>query len=65
MNDWYSTLCDNFKTELQEVGKVARFQAAPKEPHVLAGKRIFIYLKETTNLAFGIQNKMISIWFPT
>jgi hypothetical protein len=32
---------------MQEVGQVARFQAAPKESHVLAVKRIFIYLKGT------------------
>jgi hypothetical protein len=30
---------------MQEVGQVARFQAAPKESHVLAIKRIFRYLK--------------------
>jgi hypothetical protein len=29
------------------VGQVARFQAAPKESHVLAVKRIFRYLKGT------------------
>jgi hypothetical protein len=29
------------------VGQVARFQAAPKESHVLAIKRIFRYLKGT------------------
>jgi hypothetical protein len=33
---------------MQEVGKVESFQAAPKETHALAVKRIFIYLKETT-----------------
>jgi hypothetical protein len=32
---------------MQEVGQVARFQAAPKESHVLEVKRIFIYLKGT------------------
>jgi hypothetical protein len=32
---------------IQEVGHVARFQAAPKESHVLVVKRIFIYLKGT------------------
>jgi hypothetical protein len=30
---------------MQEVGQVERFQAAPKETHVVAVKRIFIYLK--------------------
>jgi hypothetical protein len=33
--------------EMQVVGKVTRFQAAPKESHVLAVKRIFRYLKGT------------------
>jgi hypothetical protein len=32
---------------MQAVGHVARFQAAPKESHVLAVKRIFRYLKGT------------------
>jgi hypothetical protein len=32
---------------MQAVGKVARFQEAPKESHVLAVKRIFRYLKGT------------------
>jgi hypothetical protein len=32
---------------MQVVGQVARFQAAPKESHVLAVKRIFRYLKGT------------------
>jgi hypothetical protein len=32
---------------MQAVGQVARFQEAPKESHVLAMKRIFIYLKGT------------------
>jgi hypothetical protein len=32
---------------MQEVGQVALFQASPKESHVLAVKRIFIYLKGT------------------
>jgi hypothetical protein len=32
---------------MQAVGKVARFQAAPKELYVLAVKRIFRYLKGT------------------
>ncbi len=30
---------------MQAVGKVARFQASPKESHVLAVKIIFRYLK--------------------
>jgi hypothetical protein len=32
---------------MQVVGQVARFQASPKESHVLAVKRIFRYLKGT------------------
>jgi hypothetical protein len=32
---------------MQAVGQVARFQASPKESHVLAVKRIFRYLKGT------------------
>ena len=35
---------------MQEVGQVAQFQVAPKESHVLAVKRIFIYLKGTKEL---------------
>jgi hypothetical protein len=37
---------------MQVVGQVARFQAAPKESHVLAVKRIFRYLKGTKE--FGL-----------
>ena len=37
---------------MQAVGQVARFQATPKEAHVLEVKRIFRYLKGTTK--FGI-----------
>jgi len=33
---------------MQAIGLVARFQANPKESHVLAIKRIFRYLKGTT-----------------
>ena len=40
---------------MQAVGLVARFQANPKEAHVLAIKRIFRYLKGT--IEFGI-------WYP-
>jgi hypothetical protein len=40
---------------MQAVGQVTRFQATPKETHVLAVKRIFRYLKGTTN--FGL-------WYP-
>ena len=32
---------------MQTVGQVARFEAAPKESHVLVVKRIFRYLKGT------------------
>jgi hypothetical protein len=37
---------------MQTVGQVARFQATPKESHVLAVKRIFKYLKGTKE--FGL-----------
>lgn len=40
---------------MQAVGQVARFQATPKETHVLAVKRIFRYLKGT--IEFGL-------WYP-
>ena len=40
---------------MQAVGQVARFQATPKETHVLEIKRIFRNLKGTTE--FGI-------WYP-
>jgi hypothetical protein len=32
---------------MQAVGQVARFQATPKESHVLTVKRIFRYIKGT------------------
>ena len=37
------------------VGQVARFQAAPKESHIIAVKRILRYLKGTTE--YGL-------WYP-
>jgi hypothetical protein len=40
---------------MHEVGQVAQFQATLKESHVLAVKRIFIYLKGTEE--FGL-------WYP-
>jgi hypothetical protein len=40
---------------MQTVSQVARFQAAPKESHVLVVKRIFKYLKET---------KEFGLWYP-
>ena len=40
---------------MQAVGQVARFQAAPKENHIIAVKTIFRYLKGT--LDFGL-------WYP-
>jgi hypothetical protein len=40
---------------MQTVGQVARFQAAPKESHVMAVKRIFKYLKGT---------KEFGLWYP-
>jgi hypothetical protein len=36
---------------IKSVGQVARFQAAPKESHVLAVKRILIYFKGTKEFA--------------
>ena len=33
----------------------ARYQANPKESHLIAVKRIFRYLKGTKNIGFGIQ----------
>jgi hypothetical protein len=38
-----------------EVGQVARFQATPNESHVLAMKRIFIYIKGA---------KEYGLWYP-
>jgi hypothetical protein len=40
---------------MQAIGQVARFQATPKESHVLEVKRIFIYLKRT---------KEFGLWYP-
>jgi hypothetical protein len=40
---------------MQIVGQVTRFQATPKESHVLAVKRIFRYLKGT---------KEFGLWYP-
>ena len=40
----------------QVVGMVGRFQAAPKESHVQAVKRIFRYLKGTIDLG---------LWYPS
>ena len=40
---------------MQAIGQVARFQATPNETHVLVVKRIFKYLKGTTD--FGL-------WYP-
>ena len=40
---------------MQAVGQVARFQAAPKENHIIAVKRIFRYLEGTMD--FGL-------WYP-
>ena len=40
---------------MQEVGQAASFQATPKETHVQAVKRIFIYLKGTIDFGF---------WYP-
>ena len=40
---------------MQAFGQVARFQAAPKETHVMVVKRIFRYLKGMTKFGF---------WYP-
>ena len=40
---------------MQAVGKVARFQAAPKESHIIVVKRILRYLK-------GIEE--YGLWYP-
>jgi hypothetical protein len=40
---------------MQIVGKLAQFQVAPKESHVLAVKRVFKYLKGT---------KEFGLWYP-
>ena len=40
---------------MQEVGQVARFQAAPKESHIIVVKRIIRYLKGT--MEYGL-------WYP-
>jgi hypothetical protein len=40
---------------MQAIGQVARFQATPKESHVLAVKRIFKYIKAT---------KEFGLWYP-
>ena len=39
---------------MQTVGQVAIFQAYPKETHVLAVKRIFIYFKGSTDFGYDI-----------
>jgi hypothetical protein len=47
---------------MQAVGQVARFQAAPKESHVLAVKRIFRYLKGTKESGLWyLKGKYISL----
>jgi hypothetical protein len=40
---------------MQAVGRVARFQASPKETHFMEAKKIFIYLKGT---------KYYGLWYP-
>ena len=40
---------------MQAVGQVARFQAAPKESHIIAIKRILRYLNGTTEYV---------LWYP-
>jgi hypothetical protein len=50
---------------MQEVGKVVRFQETPKETHVMEGKRIFIYLKGTTEfgLCYPKENEMTMVTY--
>jgi hypothetical protein len=48
---------------MQAVGQVARFQAAPKESHVLAVKRIFRYLKGTEEFGLWYPKGKISITY--
>jgi hypothetical protein len=50
---------------MQEVGQVARFQAAPKESHVLAVKRFSDISKEQKSLDYGIQKERIYHLLPT
>jgi hypothetical protein len=50
---------------IRAVGQVERFQETPKESHVLAVKRIFIYLKGKKSLDYGIQKESIYHLFPT
>ena len=40
----------------------ARFQANPREPHLIAVKRIFKYLKGEPELGCGIQENLTFIW---
>ena len=47
---------------MQAVGQVARFQAAPKESHIITIKRILRYLKGTTDMACGITRVTISLF---
>ena len=58
----YSSMIDNLlyvRTSIpdvmQTIGHVIQFQAAPKESHVLAVKRIFKYIKGT---------KEFGLWYP-
>ena len=48
-------LCASRPDIMMSVGMCARFQAAPKESHLVAAKRIFRYLVQTPN--FGL-------WYP-
>ena len=50
---------------MHDVGKVGRYQVAPKQSHFLAVKRIFRYLKETMNYGLWYpknQNFQLSIY---
>ena len=42
----------------------ARYQANPKESHLIAVKRIFRYLKGARILVFGIQRTLLLILWP-
>src|SRR3954467_10115651 len=51
-------LCASRPDIMLSVGMCARFQAAPKESHVVAVKRIFRYLVHTPN--FGLRYPKVS-----
>src|SRR3954468_23777504 len=58
-------LCASRPDIMLSVGMCARFQAAPKESHVVAVKRIFRYLVHPQTLACGILRAQASISLAT